>query len=104
MIDPSQDAFGTALLDYLDGKDVAPLALQVQGGKTGPTMNPEWFSAASSGGTAWIRKSWCRWNTVLSWTLGRARAGRLCICGSEGCQLPLSMPRRVQLRYAGAGA
>lgn len=43
MIDPSQDAFGTALLDYLDGKDVAPLALEVQGGKTGPAMHPEWF-------------------------------------------------------------
>ena len=43
MIDPSQDAFGTALLDYLDGNDVAPLALQVQGGETGPAMHPEWF-------------------------------------------------------------
>ena len=43
MIDPSQNAFGTALLDYLDGNDVASLALQVQvqGGKTGPAIGED---------------------------------------------------------------
>jgi len=43
MIDLSQDAFGAALLDYLDGKDVPPLTLEVRGGTTGLAMHPEWF-------------------------------------------------------------
>ena len=43
MIDRSQDAFGVALLDYLDGKDVPDLVLQVQGGQAVPAMDPEWF-------------------------------------------------------------
>jgi SAM-dependent methyltransferase len=43
VIDRSQDAFGVALLDYLDGKDVPDLVLEVQGGRAGPAMHPEWF-------------------------------------------------------------
>lgn len=43
MIDPSRDAFGTALLDYLEGRDVPGLVLEVQGGEAGPAMHPEWF-------------------------------------------------------------
>jgi hypothetical protein len=43
VIDRSQDAFGVALLDDLDGKDVPDLVLEVQGGRAGPAMHPEWF-------------------------------------------------------------
>lgn len=43
MLDPSQDAFGTALLDYLEGKEVPGLELEVEGGQAGPAMHPEWF-------------------------------------------------------------
>jgi SAM-dependent methyltransferase len=43
VIDPSQDAFGSALLDYLEGKDVAELVLEDRSGWTGPAMRPEWF-------------------------------------------------------------
>jgi SAM-dependent methyltransferase len=43
VIDPSQDAFGAALLDYLEGKDVPELVLEDRGGRTGPAMHPEWF-------------------------------------------------------------
>jgi SAM-dependent methyltransferase len=43
VIDPSRDAFGAALLDHLDGKEVPELVLEVQGGEAGPAMRPEWF-------------------------------------------------------------
>lgn len=43
MIDPSRDAFGTALLDYLEGRDVPELVLEAEGGESGPAMGPEWF-------------------------------------------------------------
>jgi SAM-dependent methyltransferase len=43
VIDPSQDAFGAALLDYLQGNDVPGLILEVEGGESGPAMHPEWF-------------------------------------------------------------
>jgi SAM-dependent methyltransferase len=43
VIDPSGDAFGAALLDYLDGREVPELVLEVQGGGAGPAMHPEWF-------------------------------------------------------------
>lgn len=43
VIDPSEDAFGAALLDYLDGRDVPGLVLEVAGGGAGPAMHPEWF-------------------------------------------------------------
>ena len=43
MIDPAQDAFGAALLDYLEGRDVPGLVLEAQGGGSGPAMHPEWF-------------------------------------------------------------
>lgn len=38
MIDPSQDAFGAALLDYLEGKQVPELVLEVDGGQPGPRL------------------------------------------------------------------
>lgn len=43
MIDPRQDAFRAALLDYLDGKQVPDLVLEVEGGRAGPALHPEWF-------------------------------------------------------------
>jgi SAM-dependent methyltransferase len=43
VIDRSQDALGVALLDDLDGKDVPDLVLEVQGGRAGSAMHPEWF-------------------------------------------------------------
>ena len=43
VIDPAQDAFGAALLDYLDGREVPGLVLEARGGESGPAMHPEWF-------------------------------------------------------------
>lgn len=43
VIDPSQDAFGTALLDYLEGKEVPGLVLEEEGGQAWPALRPEWF-------------------------------------------------------------
>lgn len=43
MIDPSEDAFGAALVDYLEGRDVPELVLETADGGTGPAMHPEWF-------------------------------------------------------------
>lgn len=43
VIDPFEDAFGTALLDYLEGRDVPEILLEVRDGDIGPAMRPEWF-------------------------------------------------------------
>jgi SAM-dependent methyltransferase len=43
VIDRSEDAFGAALLDCLDGTDVPGLVLEAEGGTTWPAMHPEWF-------------------------------------------------------------
>jgi SAM-dependent methyltransferase len=43
VIDPAQDAFGVALLDYCEGRHVPELMLEVKGGSSGPAMHPEWF-------------------------------------------------------------
>jgi SAM-dependent methyltransferase len=56
MIDPSQDAFGTALLDYLDGKNVAPLALEVRGGRKVLGLGAEWFFRSYEQWDWWDRK------------------------------------------------
>jgi SAM-dependent methyltransferase len=42
MTGPSGDAFGAALLDFLEGKDVPELVLEV-GDEAVPAMHPEWF-------------------------------------------------------------
>jgi SAM-dependent methyltransferase len=38
------DAWGEALRDYLDGRGVGQLDLEVDDGTAGPAMHPEWFS------------------------------------------------------------
>ena len=44
MIDPNQNAFGVALLDYLEGRRHVPEPiLEVKGGSSRPAMHPEWF-------------------------------------------------------------
>jgi len=43
VIDRNADAFGAALVDYLEGRDVPELALEALGGGVGPAMHPEWF-------------------------------------------------------------
>ena len=43
MIAATEDAFGVALLDYLEGRAVPELVLEVEGGQSVPAMHPEWF-------------------------------------------------------------
>jgi len=43
VIGRSDDAFGAALVDYLEGRDVPELVLEVEGDGAGPAMHPEWF-------------------------------------------------------------
>ena len=43
MIGRSEDAFGAALVDYLEGREVPGLVLEEQGFGAGPAMHPEWF-------------------------------------------------------------
>jgi SAM-dependent methyltransferase len=43
VIDPSEDAFGTALLDYLEGEQVPELVLEKKRGQAGLALHPEWF-------------------------------------------------------------
>lgn len=40
---PEADAWGGALLEYLDGGEVEMPELEVDTGKIGPAMHPEWF-------------------------------------------------------------
>jgi SAM-dependent methyltransferase len=56
VIDPSQDAFGAALLDYLEGKNVPELVLEDRGGWAGPAMHPEWFFRSFEQWDWWDRK------------------------------------------------
>jgi SAM-dependent methyltransferase len=56
MINPSEDAFGAALLDYLEGRDVPELVLETDEGETGPAMHPEWFFRSFDRWEWWDRK------------------------------------------------
>lgn len=56
MIDPVQDAFGVALLDYLEGRPVPELILEVKGGLSGPAMHPEWFFRTFESWDWWERE------------------------------------------------
>ncbi len=56
MIDPAQDAFGVALLDYLEGRHVPGLFLEVKGGSSGPALPPEWFFRSFDSWDWWERE------------------------------------------------
>jgi SAM-dependent methyltransferase len=56
VIDPAQDAFGVALLDYLDGRPVPELTLEVSGGPSGRAMHPEWFFRTFESWDWWERE------------------------------------------------
>ena len=56
MIDPSEDAFGAALVDYLEGRDVPELVLETDDGGTGPALHPEWFFRSFDRWEWWDRK------------------------------------------------
>jgi SAM-dependent methyltransferase len=56
MIDPSEDAFGAALIDYLEGRDVPELGLETDEGEAGPAMHPEWFFRSFDRWEWWDRK------------------------------------------------
>ena len=43
LVDPSEDAWGTALLDHFHGRPVPTPQLEVDTGELGPAMHPEWF-------------------------------------------------------------
>jgi hypothetical protein len=43
VIGRNADAFGAALMDYLEGSEVPDLALEALGQGVGPAMHPEWF-------------------------------------------------------------
>jgi SAM-dependent methyltransferase len=78
VIDPSTDAFGAALLDYLDGKEVPELALEVEGDDgIGPAMHPEWFFRGFERWEWWDRELLPRIERgpVLDLGAGAGRAG-----------------------------
>ena len=56
VIDPSQDVFGAALLDYLEGKEVPELVLGDRGGWTGSAMHPDWCFRSFEPWDWWDRK------------------------------------------------
>lgn len=57
MIRAADDAFGRALLDYYeDQEEVAPLVLEVQGGRSGAAMSPEWFFRSYPAWEWWDRE------------------------------------------------
>jgi hypothetical protein len=104
VIDPSQDAFGAALLDYLEDKDVPELVLEDRGGRTGPAMHPEWFFRSFEQWDVGTGKS-CRLSSKgLSWISEPGRAALPCTCSSGACQSRLSMTRQVLQRCGGVGA
>ena len=80
MIDPFQDAFGVALLDYPEGKEVPELALEVDGGEAGPAMHPEWFFRSFEQWDWWDREilPLVQDGPVLDLGAGAGRAG-LCL-------------------------
>jgi hypothetical protein len=86
VIDRNADAFGAALMDYLEGRDVPELALEALDGGTGPAMHPEWFF-----------RQFEQWEWLDQQLLaligqgpvldqGPGQAGRACICKTAGWQ------------------
>ena len=52
-----QDAFGRALLDHLEGRPLAPLTLETDGGWSTPAMPPGWFFEPASSWSEWEREA-----------------------------------------------
>jgi SAM-dependent methyltransferase len=75
MISPSRDAFGTALLDFLEGKDVPELVLEV-GDEAAPAMHPDWFFRSFEQWEWWDREllSLVEHGPVLDLGAGAGRA------------------------------
>jgi len=77
VIEPARDAFGAALRDYLDGNQVPPLTLDVEGDESGPAMRPEWFFRTFDQWDWWDREILSRVDQgpVLDLGSGAGRAG-----------------------------
>jgi SAM-dependent methyltransferase len=82
VIDPAHDAFGMALLDYLEGRHVPELTLEVKGGQSGPAMHPEWFFQTFASWDWWEREILPLVNTGPVLDLG-AGAGRTALYFQE---------------------
>jgi hypothetical protein len=103
VIDPAHDAFGAALLDYLEGKHVPELVLEVEGGQAGPAMPRNGSSAVSSDGTGGIANCCRSLSMARFWIWGLGLVGRRFTCDNEDCLLQPWRPRRARLRSAVAG-
>jgi SAM-dependent methyltransferase len=77
VIDPLQDAFGAALLDYLEGKQVPELVMEAEGGQPKPAMHPEWFFRGFEQWEWWDREllPLIEQGPVLDLGAGAGRAG-----------------------------
>jgi len=57
IITEEQDAFGKALLDYLDGRGDRQLILEADDGSSAPAMPPAWFFQTSDEWYSWEKKA-----------------------------------------------
>lgn len=71
------DAWGQALLDQLEGRDVPQLFLEVDTGEVGPAMQPEWFFRPFEAWDWWERELFelVTHGPVLDLGCGAGRAG-----------------------------
>jgi len=56
-IPDEQDAFGRALLDHLEGREINPLLLESDDGTSTPAMEPAWFFQTSEEWYPWEKKA-----------------------------------------------
>jgi len=57
IISEKQDAFGKALLDYLEGREVKQLILEADDGSSMPAMEPAWFFQTSDEWYPWEKNA-----------------------------------------------
>jgi hypothetical protein len=86
MISPSQDAFGTALLDFLEGRDVPELILEVEGDEAEPAMHPAWFFRGFEQWDWWDRELLRLVERGPSSIWGQERDVLPCTCRTAGCR------------------